>query len=278
MILVVEAFLCVLLLLSICMVGILICGLLILHVIENDESEGMAEFCYEEESEKQTEESGGSGEECKTEEYINLTEENKTLHVREPYMLGERMKCYQNELVAQLNNEEPMIVRLHIQRFKKWSSLYKRGAFDERIEETLKGTAELLLLEFQANRVYVSYNEIVLFFYPLPRANYMYNGRVDKLVSTFASVATITFNRLLEKCAWPAGTPDEKSPRNRAYFMCRAMNLPDNSEMYNYYQYRLLDSVRNAKQRLYGTMGNLATENISTKYSLRLFIVKIKNI
>ena len=137
-----------------------------------------------------------------------------------PFKLGDRMKYYEKHTEEFVSDELPYIVRLDGHSFSKFT----KGLctpFDVRFNEAMNRTSKDVLLQFgEVDTVYVQSDEITLFVFPklkkkmknLEAANedeelvveyndYPFNGRIQKLVTIYASYVTARFNYHMSKLA-----------------------------------------------------------------------------
>jgi len=169
--------------------------------------------------------------------------------------IGERMKVYEKGLESSLNNTLPFIVRLDGHRFSKFTKGFKKP-FDERIYTAMIRTTADLLRDFSPTLAYTQSDEITLVFMPQLDENnnfknYIFNGRVQKIVSLLAGFTSSRFTYHLSH-----QTYDVESEQNlidkisMAYFDGRIFNLPDESEVLYNIVWRLTDAKRNSKNNL----------------------------
>ena len=138
---------------------------------------------------------------------------------------GNRMKSY--EPVDKLDVNSPIIIRLDGRGFSKFTKSYKKP-FDYRIADAMIATTIGLVDQFGASIGYTQSDEITLV---IPKVE-KYSGRLQKLVSMTASVATGNFNR-------------EINDSKIAYFDSRVFNVPNISEATNAVLWRVHDARKN---------------------------------
>lgn len=157
--------------------------------------------------------------------------------------ISDRMKLYENVIASQmLTPDLPVCARIDGKAFHSWT----RGAvrpYDERIQELFNQTTSFLVEETKACIGYTQSDEISLIFYNYgkPESQIFFNGRVCKLTSVLASMATAKFNLLV-----PELFPEKTS--KLAFFDCRVWTVPDMTEAVNYLIWREQDATRNSVQ------------------------------
>jgi tRNA(His) 5'-end guanylyltransferase len=154
--------------------------------------------------------------------------------------LGNRMKGYEMiEAGRMLLPGLPIMVRLDGKNFSNFTKGLERP-YDKRLTDLMVATAKFLLEETNALVSYHQSDEISLILYTdKPEAQLFFDGRVQKLTSIIASMATAFFNRELPK-ALP-----EKADKV-ALFDCRVWNVPSTVEATNVLVWRELDATKNA--------------------------------
>ena len=170
--------------------------------------------------------------------------------------LGDRMKSFEmieagRILIPQL----PIMIRCDGRAFHSFCKGLKKP-FDERLTDLMIATTKFLIEETGATIGYCQSDEISLCIW---NDNYetevIFNGRIQKLSSIIASLATYYFNREL-----PNYIP-EKAPKSAffdgkawtvpsvgkmALFDCRVWNVPNLDEATNCFLWRELDATKNA--------------------------------
>jgi len=169
--------------------------------------------------------------------------------------IGERMKVYEKSLESSLDKTLPFIVRLDGHRFSKFTKGFKKP-FDERIYTAMIRTTADLLKDFSPNLAYTQSDEITLVFTPQldqnnEFRNYMFNGRVQKIVSLLSGFTSSRFAYHLSRETFDVD--NEKNLIDKiflAYFDGRIFNLPNESEVLYNIVWRLTDAKRNSKNNL----------------------------
>jgi tRNA(His) guanylyltransferase len=113
--------------------------------------------------------------------------------------LGDLHKFYESRVIDQLMPGLPVIVRLDGKAFHTFTKGMKRP-YDIRMSEAMVETTKYLISQTQANIGYTQSDEITIAFrnddVNIP---FMYSGRVQKLCSLFAAMASVKFNEIISK-------------------------------------------------------------------------------
>lgn len=155
--------------------------------------------------------------------------------------LGDRMKGY--EAVEAARAFLPMLP-IYARIDGRCFSAYTRGMgrpFDERMSRAMIATAKHLVEETHARIGYTQSDEIsMVWLADTPKSETFFGGRVQKMVSVLAGMATAAFARaaaaegLIETGALPP------------HFDARAFVLPNRTEVANVFLWRELDATKNA--------------------------------
>lgn len=188
--------------------------------------------------------------------------------------LDSRMKDYEKRNRHYLQKRVPVIIRLDIRAGHTFLKGFKRP-FDEVFIKSMQETAKYLCENIQNCKLsYQQSDEITLLLIDYDKLNTdcFFNYRVDKLCSITASMATMAFNKALEKNIkeWQEETfsnveeTDEpngdidlelynlekaylKAINKGAMFDARCFNIPKEEVTNNFY-WRQLDASRNSVQ------------------------------
>ena len=154
--------------------------------------------------------------------------------------LGDRMKSYENQTCGiKLLPRIPVIARLDGKGFSKFTKGLKRP-FDERLSKLMVETTKYLVHETNANCGYTQSDEITLVWYSDTHESKIYfDGRLFKMISDLASMASVFFNRHL-----PNVIPEKKHLMPR--FDCRVFTVPTVDEAANTFVWRELDATKNS--------------------------------
>lgn len=177
--------------------------------------------------------------------------------------LGDRMKGYEAaETARRFDPELPLVARLDGRAF----STFTRGLdkpFDERLSQIMREVTAHLVEQTQALVGYTQSDEITLILErETPESEPIFGGRVFKIVSVLAAIASAKFT-LLAANAWP-----ERVERIIPSFDCRVFNVPSRVEAVNALIWREQDAARNAVQMVAQT--NFTPENLHGKPAAEL--------
>ena len=124
---------------------------------------------------------------------------------KEKQDLGDRMKSYESLVDIAVPHHHPFIVRLDGNRFSKFTSKLKQP-FDTNFTKAMVLTSTDLLNTYHASTAYTHSDEITLIFAAArtkePKeneSNHIFNGRISKIVSEFASYCSIRFAHHLKR-------------------------------------------------------------------------------
>jgi tRNA(His) guanylyltransferase len=157
--------------------------------------------------------------------------------------LADRMKLYEEIGAGQrLIPNLPVCVRIDGKAFHSWTRGLKRP-YDERLQTLFDETTKYLVEVSAAVIGYTQSDEITLILYKggKPDSQIFFDGRVSKLTSVLASMATAKFNVLV-----PSILPEKQN--RLACFDCRVWNVPTEQEAINCLIWRELDATRNSIQ------------------------------
>lgn len=155
--------------------------------------------------------------------------------------LGDRMKLYEAaETGRRLMPLLPAMARLDGRAFHSFVRGLSRP-FDERLSRLMIETASFLVRETTATCAYTQSDEITLAWVPAGfDSRVFFDGRVQKMTSVLASLASASFNRHL-----PEFLPPEYEGR-LPVFDCRVWNVPNPEEAANTFVWRELDASKNS--------------------------------
>lgn len=154
--------------------------------------------------------------------------------------LGNRIKEYELQTTSsKLIKQLPIICRIDGRSFHTFTKGLKRP-YDERLSNLMIETSIFLCKETNANCVYTQSDEISLVWYTENiDSETLFNGKVFKLTSILSSLSTGFFNKNLSNFL------PEKSDL-MPVFDCRVFNLPNFSEVVNYFLWREQDATKNS--------------------------------
>ena len=174
--------------------------------------------------------------------------------------LGDRIKSYEaRETKRSFIPGIPVVVRLDGKRFSKFTKNLVKP-FDIGFTELMVATTRDLVEQTGAKIGYTQSDEITLIFLQdKPKSEIYLNGRVQKMTSILASMATGYFNSRRHVLL-------ENDPLAIAYFDCRAFQVPNKDEAVNTLIWRELDAARNSVSMLashYFSHKELQNKNVS---------------
>lgn len=154
---------------------------------------------------------------------------------------GDRMKAYEKRESITLMPFVPVVVRIDGKRFSKWTQGLERP-YDKRLTDLMVGVTKRLVEETGAVTGYTQSDEITLVFVNTnAKSEIFLGGRVQKMTSILASMATAWFNE-----AVPEAIPEKAG--KLALFDCRVWSVPNMGEAANAFLWREQDATRNSIQ------------------------------
>jgi tRNA(His) guanylyltransferase len=156
---------------------------------------------------------------------------------------GDRMKAYEKEYTeAYVPIDKILCVRIDGKGFSKFTKGFKKP-FDDILGGVMINTMMNLVKETHASIGYTQSDEITLIYTPGENASeYMFGGKVSKINSVLASMATHYFNYDLAACV---------RVDKPAFFDCRAWAVPDLVEASNVLLWRVQDARKNSISSLF---------------------------
>lgn len=161
--------------------------------------------------------------------------------------LGKRMKKYEAVSKTSLIDRIPAIIRIDGKAFHTFTTGMDRP-FDRILVKTMQETMEVLCNEIQgAIFGYTQSDEITIVLYNSdPQSHVWFDGKVQKIVSVAASLATLSFNRIFKQVDHTKKYADKY---DRAMFDARVFNIPL-EEVINNIIWRQEDASKNSVQML----------------------------
>ena len=155
---------------------------------------------------------------------------------------GDRMKVYEELGNGRLCMPQlPVFARLDGRAFHTFCKGLKKP-FDEKFISLMAQVAKYLVDETHAVAAYHQSDEITLLWYqPDPKSQIFFNGRIKKMTSTLAAMASAKLNQLL-----PEYLPEKA--HLLPIFDCRVFQVPTLMEMTNVFLWREQDALRNSIQ------------------------------
>ena len=154
--------------------------------------------------------------------------------------LGDRMKEIEGmESDRRFLRQLPICARLDGKCFSSFTR-NMRKPYDERFSKCMAWTTEFLVQETNARIGYTQSDEISLVFYePDFKSQIFFDGRIQKMVSVLASMATLRFYKFLDVnlSGWANEFP---------VFDCRVWQVPNKEEACNVLLFREIDATKNS--------------------------------
>jgi len=155
--------------------------------------------------------------------------------------LGNRMKLYENHFNDSLIKFLPAFARLDGKAFHSFCRDLRKP-YDERLSEIMYELTLFLVKETGAKLGYTQSDEITLtWYYPEPESQMFFDGKINKLNSVLASMATLKFRELCVRLL-----PEKQNMFT--VFDCRTWNVPNIVEGANVFVWREQDATRNSIQ------------------------------
>lgn len=154
--------------------------------------------------------------------------------------LGDRMKLYEQAYAGErLMPLLPICVRLDGKNFSTFTRSFERP-FDTNFHKVMQYVTYRLVEESNAIVGYTQSDEISLILYSEKRdSQVFFDGKIQKLVSVLASMATLFFQEGLREFK-----PEVEN--KTAYFDCRVWSVPNKEEAVNTLVWREIDATKNS--------------------------------
>ena len=151
---------------------------------------------------------------------------------------GDRMKEYEKKETARHHYVgAPIYARIDGRSFSKFTR-GMRKPFDQQMTYTMIETTKYLVEKTNARIGYTQSDEISLVWLAEgPREDIFFSGKIQKMVSVLASMATAKFNASI----WP-----EEYSKRLPHFDARVIGLPNKTEAANMFLWRAMDARKNA--------------------------------
>ncbi len=150
---------------------------------------------------------------------------------------GDRMKAYEDAWAQKLPGDEYVIVRLDGRSFGRFTKDLEKP-YDPRLAHAMNVTAFNLVNKMQGAKLAYTHSDeisILLTAFEEPSHQLWFGGKLQKIVSLAASIASSIFNEMTTD--WSSLT---------AEFDARAFTLPSQVETAKYFIWRQRDCRRNA--------------------------------
>jgi tRNA(His) guanylyltransferase len=171
---------------------------------------------------------------------------------------GDRMKYYEQSYTEKrVPITQILCVRIDGKGFSKFTEGFKKP-FDDTLTCAMVETAKRLVKDTHARLSYTQSDEITLIYSPSGKSReYLFGGRVSKLNSILASMASVHFNDILRSLSY-----EGKS----AFFDCRVWGVPNITEASNVILWRAQDARKNSISSLFRwTAGHAKMAGLSGK-------------
>lgn len=156
--------------------------------------------------------------------------------------LGDRMKLYEAQTEQRILPRLPVIVRLDGRSFSKFTKGMKKP-FDSEFQKAMVETTKYLIHESHAKFGYTQSDEISLVLYTdnLKSGSTIFEGRIQKIASNFAAMASVKFLTEMQ-LRFPHKISDKSMPT----FDARVFVVPNKMEAYNCILWRTNDATKNS--------------------------------
>jgi tRNA(His) 5'-end guanylyltransferase len=186
--------------------------------------------------------------------------------------IGDRMKLYeQAEAGRRLMPLAPAVARLDGKGFHNWTADLNRP-YDDRLSNLMQDLTSFLVDQSCAHIGYTQSDEISLIFgsdkFECP---IFFDGKIQKITSVLASMATAFFNKHAALAFFPIQKP-------LAFFDCRVWNVPNKIEATNALLWREQDATKNSismlarayfeHRDLHGKSGEQMQEMLFQKFNI----------
>lgn len=174
---------------------------------------------------------------------------------------GDRMKAYESAFTsAKLDPSQYMCVRIDGRGFSKYTKGFTKP-FSGRITASMTDTTKALMKETHASVGYTQSDEITLIYTPT-QGERIFGGKVSKINSVFASIATAHFNSYMKSYT-----------DKHAYFDCRTWEVPTDVEASNVLLWRVQDARKNSvSSHFRWTVGHKQMQNLNSSEMVQYLI------
>jgi tRNA(His) guanylyltransferase len=172
---------------------------------------------------------------------------------------GDRMKEYERRFTAaRVTPDQWLAVRIDGKTFSSYTRGFEKP-FDQALTDAMKTTMVGLVEETHANIGYTQSDEITLIYSLGEKQNeHIFGGKLSKINSILASMATAYFNRYMASSHIPTSRP--------AFFDCRAWAVPTPTEASNVLLWRVQDARKNSISAMFhAEYGHKAMHGLSGK-------------
>jgi tRNA(His) guanylyltransferase len=156
--------------------------------------------------------------------------------------LGDRMKVYESlETSRRFMPSLPIYARIDGRGFGRFTRDMQRP-FDRCMFDSMLHTTKILVKETHAAIGYVQSDEISLAWIPAEKGQGWFDGKISKITSVLAGMATAAFIQGVMANFTNAGELLGRLP----HFDARVINMPNNAELANMFLWRNLDATKNS--------------------------------
>ncbi len=156
--------------------------------------------------------------------------------------LGDRMKMYEASTESRVLPRLPVVIRIDGRSFSKFCKGMKRP-FDDDFRQAMVETTKYLVENTHAKIGYTQSDEISLVLYTenLKSGSVLFDGRVQKIASNFAAMASVKFLTEMQ-----TRFPEKISKGILPTFDARVFAVPSKVEAYNCILWRTNDATKNS--------------------------------
>lgn len=176
---------------------------------------------------------------------------------------GDRMKFFERQYTnTSISIDVPLCVRIDGKGFSKFTKGFDKP-FDQALTRSMVDTTKQLLKETDASIGYTQSDEITLIWFKRSekQSEHIFGGKVSKINSILASMATANFNYYIAQYA-----PSIYAGKGLAYFDCRSWSVPSDIEASNVLLWRIQDARKNSISSLYRwTLGHSSMQGLNSK-------------
>jgi tRNA(His) 5'-end guanylyltransferase len=156
--------------------------------------------------------------------------------------LGDRLKAREQVWAGQrFQDDMPLMVRLDGKAFHTFTRGLQRP-YDARLSKLMEDTTAYLIGKTHARLGYTQSDEISLCWWntdPQAESSYMFDGKIQKLTSVLAGMASAYFTKML-----PERIPEKSN--EIVVFDCRAWSVENLHEVYLNFLWRQDDAIKNS--------------------------------
>ena len=200
-----------------------------------------------------------------------MEETNETLSIKE------KCKQAQKKFDFRLDCDKPIIVHIDGKNFSKLIKNKFKRPFDDKFMDMMDKTAQFVCQNVQGTKMaYVQSDEITLLIWKnSPDSEIFFGGRLCKLQSVIAALATSEFNKYFilnsavgkDEYSYTSAFEIGKNIESMkmAQFDCKVWNVDTIDDAYLWVLFRNIDCVRNSKQQAAQTyLPSKCLENLNT--------------